>query len=227
MCGGQLCRCDQDSGRGKPLHYGKTGVCSSRWYAVPLLCGTQPGRYVARPMLCYSLPLHGCSPAPQLDSLHFLWVTIQCRWKAMQILFSTRLRFACAVLIGAVPGRRKTALLQSLSVLIPSEAFLRHTLPKRGSALPIRCAGSLRGGLPCRCCGQGCFATPLPSSLSNSDAGVMTPHPAQAPPDRLAVPGNCCGLTLILAVSDRCGNSGFAYSATGSAKPQFPSRGRQ
>ena len=24
--------------------------------------------------------------------------------------------------------------------------------------------------MPCRCCGQGCFATPLPSNLSNSDA---------------------------------------------------------
>lgn len=37
--------------------------------------------------------------------------------------------------------------------------------------------------MPCRCCDQGCFATPLPSSLSNSDAGVVrettpaTPYP--------------------------------------------------
>ena len=30
------------------------------------------------------------------------------------------------------------------------------------------------------------------------------------PPVHLAVPENCCGLTLILAVFDRCGNSGFA-----------------
>ncbi len=39
---------------------------------------------------------------------------------------------------------------------------------------------------------------------------------------RLAVPEKCCGLTLILAFFDRCGNCGFASSATGSARPQFP-----
>ena len=39
---------------------------------------------------------------------------------------------------------------------------------------------------------------------------------------RLAVPEKCCGLTRILAFFDRCGNCGFASSATGSARPQFP-----
>ena len=38
---------------------------------------------------------------------------------------------------------------------------------------------------------------------------------------RLAVPGKRCGLTLILAFSDRCGKSGAASSATGSAAPLF------
>ena len=38
----------------------------------------------------------------------------------------------------------------------------------------------------------------------------------------LAVPGECCGLTLILAFSDRCGNCELASSATDSASPQFP-----
>ena len=45
---------------------------------------------------------------------------------------------------------------------------------------------------------------------------------------RLAVPEKRCGLTLFLAFFDRCGNSVFALSATGSAKPQFPlGRGAQ
>ena len=39
---------------------------------------------------------------------------------------------------------------------------------------------------------------------------------------RLAVPGECCGLTLFLAFSDRCGNCELASSATDSASPQFP-----
>jgi hypothetical protein len=37
----------------------------------------------------------------------------------------------------------------------------------------------------------------------------------------LAVPEKRCGLTLILAFFDRCGNSWLAFSATGSASPQF------
>ena len=46
-----------------------------------------------------------------------------------------------------------------------------------------------------------------------------------APPVHLAVPENPVGLALILGIFDRCGNSGFASSATGSAKPEFPVRG--
>ena len=46
-----------------------------------------------------------------------------------------------------------------------------------------------------------------------------------APPVRLAVPENCCGLTLFLAVFDRCGKRALAFSATGSAKALFPVRG--
>ena len=47
------------------------------------------------------------------------------------------------------------------------------------------------------------------------------------PPVHLAVPENCCGLTLILAVFDRCGNGALAFSATGSARASFPrARGR-
>lgn len=42
---------------------------------------------------------------------------------------------------------------------------------------------------------------------------------------RLAVPENCYGLTLVLAVFDRCGNCGLLSSATGSSRPQFPVRG--
>lgn len=41
---------------------------------------------------------------------------------------------------------------------------------------------------------------------------------------RLAVPGECCGLTLILAFSDRCGNCELTFSATGSVSSQFPRR---
>jgi len=37
----------------------------------------------------------------------------------------------------------------------------------------------------------------------------------------LAVPGECCGLTLILAFSDRCGNCELTFSATGSVSSQF------
>ena len=44
-------------------------------------------------------------------------------------------------------------------------------------------------------------------------------------PVRLAVPENPVGLALILGIFDRCGNSGFASSATGSAKPEFTLRG--
>ena len=44
-------------------------------------------------------------------------------------------------------------------------------------------------------------------------------------PVRLAVPENCCGLTLFLAVFDRCGKRALASSATGSAKALFPVRG--
>ena len=60
MCGGKLCRCGQDSGRGKPLPYGETGplrLC----VAMPLLFGTQPGRYVARPVLCYGWRCRSCA----------------------------------------------------------------------------------------------------------------------------------------------------------------------
>ena len=47
------------------------------------------------------------------------------------------------------------------------------------------------------------------------------------PPVHLAVPENCCGLTLILAVFDRCGKGALAFSATGSATASFPrARGR-
>ena len=47
------------------------------------------------------------------------------------------------------------------------------------------------------------------------------------PPVHLAVPENCCGLTLILAVFDRCGKGALAFSATGSARASFPrARGR-
>ena len=56
----------------------------------------------------------------------------------------------------------------------------------------------------------------------------MATHPAAArPPARLAVPENPVGLALILGIFDRCGNPGFASSATGSAKPESPLRGRQ
>ena len=49
-----------------------------------------------------------------------------------------------------------------------------------------------------------------------------TPQSGFAGQRRLAVPEKRCGLTLFLAFFDRCGNSAFALSATGSAKPQFP-----
>ena len=39
---------------------------------------------------------------------------------------------------------------------------------------------------------------------------------------RLAVPEKRCGLTLFLALFDRCGNCGFPFSATGGGNPQFP-----
>ncbi len=47
------------------------------------------------------------------------------------------------------------------------------------------------------------------------------------PPVHLAVPENCCGLTLILAVFDRCGKGALTLSATGGARAPFPrARGR-
>ena len=52
-----------------------------------------------------------------------------------------------------------------------------------------------------------------------------TSSTASGSPVHLAVPENCCGLALFLAVFDRCGNPGFASSATGSTKPEFPVRG--
>ena len=74
-------------------------------------------------------------------------------------------------------------------------------------------------------------------------AGVQDPSAAATPPQddtpsgiglcaaryhlHLAVPGKCCRHTLIFAFFDRCGNCGLAFSATGSARPQFPRRGRQ
>jgi hypothetical protein len=39
---------------------------------------------------------------------------------------------------------------------------------------------------------------------------------------RFAVPEKRFRLSLIFAFFDRCRNCGFAFSATGSAKPQFP-----
>jgi hypothetical protein len=36
------------------------------------------------------------------------------------------------------------------------------------------------------------------------------------------VPEKRIRLSLIFAFFDRCGNPGFAFSAAGSAKPQFP-----
>ena len=39
---------------------------------------------------------------------------------------------------------------------------------------------------------------------------------------RLAVPEKCCARRCSLAFFDRCGNCGFAASAPGGAKPQFP-----
>ena len=39
---------------------------------------------------------------------------------------------------------------------------------------------------------------------------------------RLAVPENCCGLTLILAVFDRCGYGACPSSATGSGQAPYP-----
>ena len=54
-----------------------------------------------------------------------------------------------------------------------------------------------------------------------------TSSTASGPPVHLAVPENCCGLTLILAVFDRCGKGALAFSATGSARASFPrARGR-
>ena len=46
-----------------------------------------------------------------------------------------------------------------------------------------------------------------------------------APPVRLAVPEKPFGLTLFLRFFDRCGNCVLAFSATCSARPQFPVRG--
>ena len=45
-------------------------------------------------------------------------------------------------------------------------------------------------------------------------------------PSALRYPEKCSRVRLLL-FSDRCGNCGFAFSATGSAKPQFPRWGRQ
>ena len=62
--------------------------------------------------------------------------------------------------------------------------------------------------------------------MEKAESATRGPHPsASQTPVRLAVPENCCGLTLFLAVFERCGNSGFTSSATGSAKPEFPERG--
>ena len=67
------------------------------------------------------------------------------------------------------------------------------------------------------------YATTPPSAASRREA--MTDGDLIrrfAPPARLAVPENCCGLTLFLAVFDRCGKRALALSATGSAKALFP-----
>ena len=149
LCGGQLCRCGQDSGRGKPLPYGKTGVFARQRHATPFLCSSAVGgsalfhrmavkvdaKAPQRDTTLFRCKTYQCYAAPKLHSafprrghsLHFLWVTIQCRCGAMLLRDAARLRSAGAVLIGAVPWRSKTALLLGISVLIPSEAFLHHT----------------------------------------------------------------------------------------------------
>ena len=67
-------------------------------------------------------------------------------------------------------------------------------------------------------------AAGLNSSRFPTAAEIATRlHPPQAAAGRkrLAVPGKRFGLTLILAFFDRCGNCGLAFSAAGSARPQF------
>ena len=78
-------------------------------------------------------------------------------------------------------------------------------------------------------CAVGAGALDSPLSVSRSSDPFRQPPCGgrRLPPFHLAVPGKRCGLSPTLAFSDRCGNSGFASSATGSATPEFPRRGRQ
>ena len=71
------------------------------------------------------------------------------------------------------------------------------------------------------------YGTRLHLRLAGDGKTKLRYSPVCAPvheASRLAVPGECCGLTLILAFSDRCGNCELTFSATGSVSSQFPRR---
>ena len=92
---------------------------------------------------------------------------------------------------------------------------------RRGAGEPV--AGAIRGRTE-----RGCGAAGVGAGRDDAerDVGRAAPLRRFATPLRLAVPENPIGLSLILGIFDRCGNSGFASPATGSAKPQFPDAGR-
>ena len=70
------------------------------------------------------------------------------------------------------------------------------------------------------------YATTPPSAASRLEAITDVDLIRRfAPPVRLAVPEKPFGLTLFLRFFDRCGNCVLAFSATCSARPQFPVRG--
>ena len=62
----------------------------------------------------------------------------------------------------------------------------------------------------------------FPCGRRENKINVFTSVRAGSCTVRLAVPGECCGLTLFLAFSDRCGKCKLAFSATGSASSHFP-----
>ena len=96
-----------------------------------------------------------------------------------------------------------------------------QTVPRPSSAPPvyhfscILCAALRHGRSPAH----------LTGTIESRIRFAGTSSTASGPSVHLAVPENCCGLTLILAVFDRCGKGALAFSATGSARASFPPAG--
>ena len=154
MCGGQLCRCGQDSGRGKPLPYGKTGPlrgrdmlrrsCALLRWAVPLLCmgvkgdaDTELSFSIAEPFtsIAWLLPC----PAARFIGFPLGDKAMPLEGYANPFLNKTTLLTCGADRCDSIPGRSKTALLRGgvWGIILPHQSRLlcetrRASFPRWG-----------------------------------------------------------------------------------------------